>query len=222
MTRLPPIGLLGGSFDPVHAGHLQLARDAQTALGLAEVVFVPAGRPWQKDRITPAVDRMRMVERALSGHAGWRADDCEIARAGPSYTIDTLRDWRAQIGPDRPLVWILGFDQLRQLDTWHRWEELTQCAHLAFAQRAGITMTALPSTVRNWIAARRGTPADLSNAPNGTVIEFSMRPIDCSATLLRQAIAENRPAETLAHCLPPDVLAYIRTHRLYSTQALPR
>ncbi len=222
MTRLPPIGLLGGSFDPVHAGHLQLAQDAQAALGLAEVVFVPAGRPWQKDRITPAADRMRMVERALSGHAGWRVDDCEITRPGPSYTIETLRDWRAQIGPDRPLVWILGFDQLRQLDTWHRWEELTECAHLAFARRAGIAATALPSTVRDWIAARRGTPADLRHAPNGTVVEFPMRPIDCSATQLRQALAEDQPAATLARCLPPDVLAYIRAHGLYSAQALPR
>lgn len=221
MNDSAPIGLLGGSFDPVHTGHLQLAQDAQTTLGLGEVVFIPAGHPWQKDRITPAADRLRMIESAISGRIGWRADDCEIARTGPSYTVETLRQWRAQIGPDRALVWILGFDQMRQLDTWHQWEDLVRYAHLAYARRAGIPHSTLSPRMQDWVDARRNIPAGIRTTPSGSVIELTMLPIDCSATQLRQSLASNPPISNLARCLSPDVLAYIRTHGLYSAQSLP-
>ena len=209
-----PIGLLGGSFDPVHAGHLQLARDAQKALGLAELVFVPAGRPWQKGVITPAADRVRMLELAVHAKPHWRIDTRETERSGPSYTVDTLKQFRAESGPQQSLVWILGFDQLRQLATWHRWQELTDLAHLAFARRCG-TPDDLEPAMSRYIAQRLGTVADLRRCAAGTLVEFPMLPVDCSATGIRRWLAAGDHAQA-SRFLTAPVLDYIRTHRLYT------
>jgi nicotinate (nicotinamide) nucleotide adenylyltransferase len=137
-SRPPParaIGLLGGSFDPVHRGHLQLARDARDQLGLAEVRWLPAGQPWQKTGLTPAGHRLAMVHLALQDESRMSVDAHEIERDGPSYTIDTLRELRRALGPQVPLVLLIGGDQLERLDTWRAWDELLNHAHLAVARR---------------------------------------------------------------------------------------
>jgi nicotinate-nucleotide adenylyltransferase len=224
--------LLGGSFDPVHAGHLQLAQDAQTGLGLAQLRLLPAGQPWQKGTITPAYHRVAMLALALQAHAelntrerdaardpaaragaDWLVDTREIARGGPSYTIDTLREIRAAVGPEVPLVWILGFDQLRGLPSWHDWEGLAQLAHIAYVRRAG-SPGELTGALAAYVAARRGTAAELAGRPAGTFVEFSMRPVDCSATRIRSALAAGEPARAAPY-LCPAVLGYIQTHQLY-------
>jgi nicotinate-nucleotide adenylyltransferase len=209
-----PIGLLGGSFDPVHAGHLQLASAAQAALGLGQLRFVPAGRPWQKGAVTPAADRVRMLELALQGKPGWCLDTREIERPGPSYSVDTLRQLRDEYGPERPLVWVLGFDQLRQLASWHRWQELTSLAHLAYTQRAG-SSGSLDPAMRGYVEQRRGIAADLQHRASGTIVEFAMRPIDCSSTQIRRWLAAGDLAAA-ARYLPEPVLDYVRTHHTYS------
>ena len=109
-----PLGLLGGSFDPIHNGHLQLARDALEQLRLSEVHFIPAAQPWQKSRMTAAEHRAQMVQLALAGEARFVLDMREIARGGITYTIDTLRHLREAL-PERPLVLIMGSDQF---GTW--------------------------------------------------------------------------------------------------------
>ncbi|SPE36261.1 putative nicotinate-nucleotide adenylyltransferase [Burkholderiales bacterium] len=209
-----PLGLLGGSFDPVHAGHLQLASDAQTALGLEQLRFLPAGQPWQKGAVTPASDRVQMLTLALQGKPGWCLDTREIGRPGPSYSVDTLRQLRAEYGPERPLVWVLGFDQLRQLASWHRWGELATLAHIAYAMRAG-SPASLDPALRNYVEQRRGVAADLRRRACGSFVEFAMRPVDCSSTQIRQWLAAGDLA-TAAQFLPEPVLAYIRTHHPYS------
>lgn len=209
-----PIGLLGGSFDPVHAGHLQLARDAQESLGLAALVFFPAGQPWQKGPLTRAADRVRMLELALEAQPLWRIDTREIERHGPSYTVETLRQIRAEAGPGQSLVWLLGFDQLRRLPTWHRWEELSDLAHLAFAKRPGAGID-LDPVMRRYTAQHGGTVAELHQRAAGICLEFPMHTVDCSATAIRQALAAG-DEEHVAHFLPAAVLDYIRAHQLYS------
>lgn len=208
-----PLGLLGGSFDPVHAGHLQLATDAQAALGLAQVRFVPAGQPWQKGSITPAAERVRMLALALQGRADWQLDMREIERAGPSYTVDTLQEFRDEYGPQRPLVWILGFDQLRQLATWHRWQELVGLAHIAYARRAG-SSNVLDSSMSQFLERYRATAEQLRRHPCGSVVEFAMQPVDCSATQIRRWLAAGE-RDQAGRFLPEAVLAYIDEHQLY-------
>jgi nicotinate-nucleotide adenylyltransferase len=208
------IGLLGGSFDPVHRGHLELARAAQRALGLAQLRFVPAGAPWQKAGVSPAADRLRMLELALPADPAWSIDTRELHRDGPTYTVETLREVRAETGPARPLVWILGFDQLQRLSTWHRWEDLVGLAHLAYARRAG-SGAELDPVVQRFVASHRGGVADLHARPAGAVAEFSMPPVDCSASAIRSALAGGDEALAAAF-VPERVLDYIRTHRLYT------
>jgi len=208
-----PLGLLGGSFDPVHAGHLQLAADAQAALGLAQLRFVPAGQPWQKGSITPAAERVSMLTLALQGRANWQLDTCEIERVGPSYTIDTLQQFRDEYGPRRPLVWILGFDQLRQLATWHRWQELINLAHLAYARRAG-SANVLDDKMSRYVEQYRATAEQLQRRACGSVVEFAMQPVDCSATQIRHWLAASEK-EQAARFLPEAVFAYIEEHHLY-------
>lgn len=212
-----PVGILGGSFDPVHRGHLQLARDAREQLDLAEVRLVPAGNPWQKQGLTPAAHRAQMVALAIADEAGLVLDTRELERAGPSYTIDTLRELRAELGPARPLVLILGGDQWANLSTWHQWQSLADFAHIAVAQR-NATPLASTAEVAAWAAPRRMNAAQIARRPAGGVCAFVMSPVDCSATGLR-ALLGLTPASALdaqlAADLKPAVLHYIRAHTLY-------
>ena len=131
-----PIGLLGGSFDPIHYGHLQLARDALKHLPLAEVRFLPAAQPWQKSPITAAEHRAQMVQLAIADHPRFTLDMREIERGGVTYTIDTLHALRLAL-PDHPLVLIMGSDQFARFDTWRDWQQIPELARIAVAQRAG-------------------------------------------------------------------------------------
>jgi nicotinate-nucleotide adenylyltransferase len=209
-----PVGLLGGSFDPVHQGHLQLAQDAQDALGLAHVVFVPAGVAWQKGPLGAAADRIRMLELALQAHPQWRIDARETRRPGPSYTIDTLQEVRREQGAAQPVVWIMGYDQLRRLHTWQRWEELTALAHIAYAQRPGAA-GALEPAVQRFLERHAGTIDAVRAHPAGTVLEFPMRPVDCSATQIRRTLALGEDGAA-RQCLPAPVRDYVFAHQLYA------
>jgi nicotinate-nucleotide adenylyltransferase len=208
-----PLGFLGGSFDPVHAGHLALARAAQQALGLEAVVFVPAGRPWQKSGLAPAPQRLALLRLALDGVPQWRIDERELARPGPTYTVDTAQELRALYGAQRPLVWILGADQFAGLPGWHRWTELPGLLHLAVAGRPGSPAPADPA-LREFEQRHAGTPAELRSAPAGRLLRIPMAPVDCSATQLRAALAGGDLAYA-ANWLAPGVLEHIRRHHLY-------
>jgi nicotinate-nucleotide adenylyltransferase len=210
-----PLGYLGGSFDPVHLGHLQLARDAERALGLESLSFVPAGQPWQKPGRAPAARRLEMLELALAEEPRWHIDRRELDRAGPTYTVDTARALRAQAGPARPLVWILGQDQLERLPTWHRWEELLELMHFAVAARAGLPPGADAPPAA--LAARFAAPGELAGAPAGRLARFHMRPVDCSATAIRRALRAGDVAYA-ARWLPPAVLDYLRRQPLYTEE----
>lgn len=213
------IGLLGGSFDPVHVAHLALGRAAAVALPLDEVRLIPTGRSWQKDaQQTAATDRLAMVRIALASAADaqatpgvrWTLDDIEVRREGPSYTVDTLIALRERLGPTAALILLLGSDQLRNLPTWHRWRELLDHAHIAVTRREQVPLSDLPAAVDDWFTTHGSD--HLPDTPAGTIVTFRMAAIAVSATGIRQQLARGEDPGAL---LPPGVLDYIRHHRLY-------
>lgn len=212
-----PIGILGGSFDPVHIGHLQLARDALEQLGLAEVRFIPAGQPWQKHVVADAAQRAHMVELAIGGEPRLVLDMHEIERGGPTYTIDTLRALRAALGADVPLVLIIGGDQMQRLDTWHEWRHLLELAHLGVARRNDAVLT-LSWPLQDYYNSHWVPRGEFAARPAGTVVEIDMTPVDASATEIRTLLAappSPERAARLAAIVPAAVLDYIRAHSLY-------
>ncbi|MET0507882.1 MAG: nicotinate (nicotinamide) nucleotide adenylyltransferase [Burkholderiaceae bacterium] len=214
------IGLLGGSFDPIHVAHLALGRAAAIALALDEVRLVPTGHSWQKGpQRTPAADRLAMARIALGsaaseGRAGpgirWTIDDIEVRRNGPSYTVETLIALRKVVGAESALVLLLGSDQLRNLPTWHRWRELLDHAHIAVTRREQVSLSDLPPAVEDWFATHGAER--LPDTAAGTLVTFRMPSIAVSATGIRQQLARG---EDPGELLPPGVLDYIRRHRLY-------
>lgn len=210
-----PVGVLGGTFDPVHVGHLALARSAMVALQLGSVRFIPTGRSWQKDAAgATAAQRIDMLRLAVATEPHWIVDERETRRSGPSYTVDTLADLRAELGADVPLVMLLGSDQLHNLATWHRYDELLSLAHIAATVRGARPLQDFEPRVEALLQAH-GRDA-LPQTAAGSIVFFRMPPVPVSSTALRQALARgDRPAELL----PPRVLDYIEQHHLYQRAA---
>lgn len=212
-----PLGLLGGSFDPIHNGHLQLARDALTQLPLDEIRFIPAAQPWQKGRMTATAEhRARMVQLAIGSVPRLALDMHEIERGGVTYTIDTVRALRSA-SPDRPLVLIMGSDQFARFDTWRDWIEIADTAHIAVAQRFGAAFDA-SANLQTFLDQRRSESACLARRPGGSVVEFEMTPVDASATEVRRLLREPQTMQSeqrLAAMVPAAVLDYIDMHHLY-------
>lgn len=210
-----PLGLLGGTFDPVHFGHLRLAEEAREALDLAQVLWIPAGRP--PHRALPraaAADRLEMVRLAIAGNPHFALDDAEARAETPSYTVPTLERLRALHGL-RPLVLVLGSDAFLGLPAWHRWRELFDLAHIAVATRPGFDLAAeeMSADLAEEFAPRLGNdPAGLKNAPAGRIVPFAMTPLAISASLIRARIAAGL---SVRYLLPDPVREYIEPHHLY-------
>ena len=210
-TRRARVGLFGGTFDPIHAGHLTLAAWARDELALDQVRLIPTGRSWQKDgSARTAAERLAMVERAVAGSTTLVADGREAHRPGNTFTIDTLREIRTEVGPETALVWLLGSDQLHNLWTWHAYRHLTDHAHLAATQRERVGLGDLPIPVET-LLRERGAES-LPDTPSGAIVFFRMPVVPVSGTVLRQRLAlGERPAELV----PAPVLAYIDQLGLY-------
>jgi nicotinate-nucleotide adenylyltransferase len=217
--------LLGGSFDPVHEGHIALARYFGTLLHPDELRLIPAGQPWQKPGMsTPAADRIAMLQLAF---ADWAVpvviDAQEIRRNGPSYAIDTLRALRADVGDNTSLVMALGADQLLNLHTWRDWQQLFAVAHLCFAARPDFDLRSaeLDPEVGAQLAKRLASPSQLRDAPHGLAFVASNLAVAVSSTAIRAALGQNATglaANALSGWLPGAVLDYIRHHHLYQTR----
>ena len=215
------IGLLGGTFDPVHVGHIALAEQALKVLNLVRVDFLPAGNPWQKHPLTPALDRVRMLELAVAGKPGLAVNLCEVNRPGPTYTADTLHQMRREVGPDTPLVLILGADQWENLHTWKEWTSFLDYVDIAVSTRDGKVPKACP-LVASWAAAHIKPSHVLCATPYGSVAFFSMPPTSASSSKIRTILKGEAVKETesvLDTWLCPDVKAYIRNHHLYREQS---
>lgn len=217
---LAPIGIFGGTFDPIHFGHLRLAEEARETLGLEQVLLIPSGTPPHRERPrTAAADRLAMARLAVAGNSSLVVDPAEAESQGPGYTVVTLERLRARFGPRRPLVLLLGADAYAGLPSWHRWRELFALAHLAVASRPGHPpqrqgSSGLPvEPLTAECGPRMRTHAeDLGNTPAGCVLPFEMTPLAISASQIRAQLAAGR---SVRYLLPDSVLDYIRFHRLY-------
>jgi len=216
----PPIGLLGGTFDPIHFGHLRLAEEARETLGLGQLRLIPAGEPPHRDSPrSPAHDRLAMARLATEGNPNLVVDDIEVRHEGPSYSVLTLTRLREQLGARQPLVLLLGADAFEGLSTWHRWTELFDLAHVAVANRPGSAPHGRrwPDVLSPELAqACRGrilkSADQLGAAPAGGILPFDMTPLAISATLIRDLLHHGHSARYL---LPDPVLDYIAARKLY-------
>ena len=211
------LGLLGGTFDPPHIGHVALAELCIARLDLDELLWIPTGVSWQKAAdITPAPLRFAMTELAarsvLGSHARVHVSSMEVDRHGPSYTIDTVRELRGVYGPDTSMAWLMGADQLVGLDTWHGWQDLFEYVHLCVATRPGFDLQALHVPVQRELDVRRGDTALIQCAPAGQMWIDQTLAVDLSSTRLRQQLATGARCDT---DLPAGVADLIQSHSLY-------
>jgi nicotinate-nucleotide adenylyltransferase len=193
-----PIGIFGGTFDPIHYGHLRTALELKVRLDLAAVHFVPVANP--PHRSAPLSDghvRLRMVEAAIRDEPGFVADDRELKRPGLSYTVDTLTSFRAELGAERALCLLLGMDAFLGLPQWHRWRELLDLAHVVVAHRPGWEV---PRTgvLGDWVV-RRAAPsaAVLASRAAGFVHVEPVTQLEISSTDLRDTLRAGRDPKYL-------------------------
>ena len=198
MTTTAPrrLGILGGTFDPPHAGHLAAALAVQTQVGLDDVVLMVANEPWQKvgDRqVTPARLRFEMTDALVQGISGLRAGDREIRRGGPTYTVNTLEEILAE-QPDTEIFLIVGADTAQRLDTWHRASEVVSLSTIVIVNRDDVTNTA---------------SGFLHDA---RVVNVSMKPVDVSSSAIRESVA---CGESIDSATSASVVSIIHDHSLY-------
>jgi nicotinate-nucleotide adenylyltransferase len=210
------LGLLGGTFDPIHCAHLEMAREVKDALGLAAVHLIPVGDPPHRHApVASAADRLAMLALAVADYPGLVVDDREVRRQGPSYTVLTLSELRAQ-APTRPLALLLGADQFLALPTWHRWRDVLGLAHIVVVARPGMPLPATPAAPLDgeWRARHTTDIAVLAKTPAGAVFVQAITPHAISASMIRAALAKGDMA-AVRGLLPPAVLAYIEHNHLY-------
>jgi nicotinate-nucleotide adenylyltransferase len=211
--KTPVVGIFGGTFDPFHGAHLRMARAFVSEADLSELRLIPAGQPYHRHlgSSASAADRLEMVRIGIADDPIMVADDREIRRAGQTYTIDTLEEVRAEIGPDIPLWFLIGADSLARLQTWRRWRELFDCAHLAVAMRPGFDAERLPEEVRQEWDTRLVTRATASR-PSGTILRLALEPLDLSASNIRDLLTRS---DDISRLVPPAIASYILKHGLY-------
>ncbi len=222
MPEAGPLGILGGTFDPVHRAHLHLAHAALAKLGLAEILWIPAGLP--SHRQAPHADaahRLAMVKLATADEPRFVVDAAEAASGEPSFTVPTLERLRRVYGDRRPFVLLVGADAFLGLPSWHRWRELFGLAGIAVAARPGAVLDAnrmdaeLAAIFRS---RRRVDGATLAAQPAGAIVEFEIEPVeppDLSATMVRERLRDAGDDRRAADLLPAGVLDYIRRNHLY-------
>ena len=203
------VGLLGGTFDPVHFGHLRSAVEVCEQLQLDELRLIPSARPPHRGMPgATAAQRLRMVELALGQGGGLQVDDRELQRERPSYTVETLESLRQELGSDVALFMVLGWDAFCGLPSWHRWESLLELANLVVLQRPDYDLE-VPEVLKDLLAARS---ADQPERSHGQIICLSQTPLAISATHIRTLVGSGASPRFL---LPDAVLDYIETKGLY-------
>lgn len=213
-----PIGIFGGTFDPVHYGHLRPALEVMEALELEQLRFIPGRVPPHRE--TPGAGpeaRLEMLRLAVAEQPGFVVDEREMRREGPSYSVDTLRSLRDELGPDRPICFVVGLDAFLGLGTWHRWQEIPGLAHLVVTHRPGWELE--PHTVpgaQDALAllerARLNSSGTLRSSPAGGVWLEAVSQLEISATDIRR---RRRAGRSIRYLLPDAVRRYIEENRLY-------
>jgi len=198
------IGILGATFDPVHLGHLAIADEARCSLGLTEVLFIPAGQPWLKSSltITPAEHRIEMLRLALTDNPEYKISEIEIERAGASYTVDTLTEFRREYDSTDELYFILGWDSLEKLPEWREPLRIIDMCFLVVVPRPG------------WPQPDVKALEKVIPGISRRLILLEGPRVDISSTAIRELVAEGKDIESL---VPAPVAEYIKKHKLYTT-----
>ncbi len=214
-----PIGILGGTFDPIHNGHLRLAVEAQEQCKLSEVHFIPSGTP--PHRHTPfasAEDRLHMVQLAVHNNPMFLADQRETYRTDACYTVDTLTALRAELGSQQPLCLLLGSDAFALLHTWHQWQELFELTHIVVMQRPGQPLgnsmaQADPALLHEYTTRLAPSPKVLHESPAGHIVVLNIPALEISSTDIRRRCVEGKNI----HALVPDAVAHFIHHHPYTS-----
>lgn len=209
------IGIFGGTFDPIHNGHLQMAIEAKGSLGLDEIKFVPCHCPPHRD--TPVLtsrQRLALLSLALEGQEGLTVDDRELHREQASYTVDTLLSFRQEYGEAVSLVLLMGADAFAQLTTWHQWQQLRQLAHIAVMARPD-SATPIHGILNEWVAHANSAEI-ITQQPSGGLVMLSQSLLPISATHIRQQLMNNESVTDI----PSVVADYITQHSLYQKASI--
>ncbi len=204
------IGIIGGTFDPIHFGHLRPALEIAQKLGLDELRFIPSATPphrWKPE--ANAQQRLEMVQHAIKGTPSFALDDREYLREGASYTVDTLQSIRTEIGEECPLCMILGMDAFKSFTQWHQWEKILTLCHIVISSRPNYD----DSPIDNWMQTHHcDDSALLSQSPAGKLYFCDVTQLDISATNIRQMIKEGVSPRFLTS---KNVVEYIQKNAIY-------
>jgi nicotinate-nucleotide adenylyltransferase len=219
-VNIAPIGILGGTFDPIHFGHLRLAQEALEQCRMRQISFVPSGTP--PHRTPPqasATARLEMVRLALHGHREFLVDVREVYRTDPCYSVDTLISFREELGDIQPLSLLMGSDAFLQLHTWHEWQHLFELAHIVVMQRPGRPLgnaieQADPILRQEYLTRLAPAPRRLHESSNGAIVALDMPLLDISATDIRRRCLEQ---ENIRYLVPDSVAHYLQSHHTYQT-----
>lgn len=203
------IGLFGGTFDPIHIGHLQMALEAKAALALDELRLIPCHQPYHREQAPSlsAQQRLQLLQLAVDDAEGLIIDDRELKRSGPSYTIDTLLELRQAFGDECSMVLLMGMDAYQHFHRWHRAQDIVRCAHIVVITRPGYDKS-MAASLSEFDEQHL---ANIDRQPAGQRLLLPLTAIDVSATAIRQQLAQHQ----LPNTLPAPVADFIRQHRLY-------
>ncbi len=204
------LGIMGGTFDPIHFGHLRPALEIVEQLGLRELRFIPSAKPphrWQPE--ASASDRLKMTELAIAGIEQFILDEREYQRDGASYTVDTLKSVRNEIGNQEPLCMIIGLDAFQSFTQWRDWQTILNLCHLVVAPRPGYQAASGDAWAKPYLSSNAG---DLSRKTSGKIFFATVTQFDISATMIRKQLLNGYSASYL---LPQSVYNYIKQQRLY-------
>ena len=213
---MPAIGILGGTFNPVHYGHLRMAQELADILNLDSVRFIPAANPPHKDKPSiSAEQRAAMVALAIAGNDAFVFDDRELHRTGASYTLDTLQSLREEFGKDTSITLFMGSDAFTKFDTWHCWQEIINHCHIALVQRPQLRShdQKLSKSLETFLHNHYSENSDdLHNQSSGFITMRQITALDISSTAIRHALQHG---DSVRYLMPDNVIDYIQQHQLY-------
>lgn len=207
-----PAVFMGGTFDPIHNGHLRTALEIRQLLGADHLSMIPCHMPVHRDQPgCSALQRLKMVKLAVENEPRLRVDDREILNDEPSYTIETLKALRLEQGPNTPIIMVLGVDSFLSLPQWHQWQRLLDYGHILVVERPGWELTLGP-VLTPWVKKNQASLSELLSTRSGKVSFHQLTPLGISATQIRDLIKSKQSPRYL---LPEQVWSYIQKEKLY-------